>query len=79
MELSLIKTEEQYEQYLEWVDLLFDNKVAPDTPDGKKLEVALLLIKHYEDEHHPIPFSDPIEAIKIKMFEMGLKNKFRSN
>ena len=79
MELSLIKTEEQYEQYLEWVDLQFDNKVAPDSPEGKKLEVALMLIKQYEDEHHPIPFPDPIEAIKIKMFEMGLKNKFRSN
>lgn len=75
MELSVIKTEEQYEQYLDWVDEQFDKKVATETPEGKKLEVALLLIKKFEDEHHSIPFPDPIEAIKLKMSEMGLKNK----
>ena len=75
MELSVIKTEKQYEEYLDWVDEQFDNKVAHDTPNGKKLEVALLLIKQYEDEHYAIPLPDPIEAIKLKMSEMGLKNK----
>lgn len=57
MKLSVIKSETQYEQYLDWVDEEFDKKVAPETPDGKKLEVALLLIKKFEDEHHFIPLS----------------------
>lgn len=57
MKLSVIKSETQYEQYLDWVDEQFDKKVAPETPDGKKLEVALLLIKQFEDEHHFIPLS----------------------
>jgi len=75
MELSVIKTEEQYNQYLGWVDEEFDKKVAPDSAEGKKLEVALLLIKQFEDEHYAIPLLDPIEAIKLKMTELGLKNK----
>jgi HTH-type transcriptional regulator/antitoxin HigA len=75
MELRIIKTEEQYEEYLEWVDKQFDKKVKPDSPMKEKLQVALLLIKQYEDEHYPVPKPDPIEAIKIKMLERGLKNK----
>lgn len=75
MELSVIKTEAQYQQYLDWVDEQFDKKIVPNSPEGKKLEVALLLIKQYEDEHYAIPLPDPIEAIKLKMSEMGLKNK----
>lgn len=37
--------------------------------------VALLLIKQYEDLNYPIPFPYPIDAIKQKMEEHGLKNK----
>ena len=71
----MIRTEAQYEEYLEWVDQQFDRKVKPDSPTGEKVQVALLLIKQYEDEHHPVPMPDPIEAIKIKMKERGMKNK----
>jgi len=75
MELKIIKTKKQYEQYLEWVDVQFDNNVKAKTPQGEKLQVALLLIKHYEDANYPIPLPDPIDAIKFKMDELGLKNK----
>lgn len=75
MELRPIKTNKQYEDYLEWVDMLFDKKVKPSSPEGQKLQVALLLIKQYEDEHFPIPTPDPLEAIKLKMAEKGLKSK----
>ena len=50
-------------------------KVKPGSPAGEKLQVALLLVKQYEDLHYPIPFPDPIDAIKLKMEEKGLKNK----
>jgi len=75
MELKIIKTKKQYEEYLDWVDTMFDKKVKPNSPEGNLLQVALLLIKHYEDIHFAIPYPDPIDAIKIKMQEMGLKNK----
>ena len=75
MELKIIKTKKQYEQFLDWVDVQFENKVKTNTPQGEKLQVALLLIKQYEDVNYPIPLPDPIDAIKVKMNELGLKNK----
>ncbi len=75
MELKIIKNKKQYEEYLDWVDEMFDKKTKANTPQGDKLQVALLLIKQYEDVNYPIPLPDPIAAIKIKMDELGLKNK----
>jgi HTH-type transcriptional regulator/antitoxin HigA len=75
MELKIIKNKKQYEQYLDWVNVQFDNKVKANSPQGEKIQVALLLIKQYEDDNYPIPLPDPIDAIKVKMNELGLKNK----
>ena len=75
MKLKPIKTKKEYEAYLDWVDELFEKKVKPNSHEGEELQVALLLIKQYEDQHYPIPTPDPIEAIKLKMEEKGLKNK----
>ena len=75
MRLKIIKTKKQYEEFLDWVDMLFDKKVKADTQQGDKLQIALLLIKQYEDANYPIPLPDPIDAIRVKMDELGLKNK----
>ena len=75
MKLKIIKTKKEYEEYLDWVDKMFDKKTKVNTTEGEKLQVALVLIKQYEDEHYPIPIPNPIDAIKIKMSEKGLKNK----
>ena len=75
MELRVIKTKKQYQQYLDWVDKAFDKKVKPNTLQGEKVQIAILLIKQYEDAHYQIPVPDPIEVIKLKMEERGLKNK----
>jgi HTH-type transcriptional regulator/antitoxin HigA len=75
MELKIIKTQKQYEQYLDWTDEMFDKKVKFSTAEGEKLQVVLLLIKQFEDANYPIPLPNPIDAIKMKMAENGLKNK----
>lgn len=75
MKLKPIRSKKDYVSYLEWVDRLFDKKPKPNSPDGELLQIALLLIKDYEDKHYPIPLPDPIAAIKLKMLEKGLKNK----
>jgi HTH-type transcriptional regulator/antitoxin HigA len=75
MKLKPIKTKKEYEAYPDWVDELFDKKAKLNSLEGEELQVALLLIKQYEDERYPIPTPDPIEAIKLKTAEKGLKNK----
>jgi HTH-type transcriptional regulator/antitoxin HigA len=47
----------------------------PNTPEDDELGVLLLLVKDYDDRHYPMPELDALEVIKIKMKEMGLKNK----
>ena len=75
MILKPIKTEEAYDSMLSWVDSQFDLGIHPDSPEGEQVEVALLLIKAYEDIHYAILTPDPIEAVKLKMLERGMKNK----
>ena len=75
MKLKPIKTNKEYETCLEWVDKQFEKKVKRNSPQGESLQVVLLLIKEFEDKNYPIPTPNPIDAIKIKMMEMGVKNK----
>ena len=75
MELKIIKSKKQYEEYLDWIDEAFDNKVKANSLHGEKVQVALLLVTQYEDANYPVPFPNPIDAIRTKMQDMGLKNK----
>jgi HTH-type transcriptional regulator/antitoxin HigA len=71
MEIRAIKTEEDYDKALLRLDLRFD---APsDTLEGEEAEILAILIDEYEKKIHPIEAPDPIEAIKIRMEEMGLR------
>ncbi len=75
MKLKPIKSKKDYELLLDHVDGLFDRKVKPNSSEGEQLQIALLLIKDYEDKHFPIPVPDPLDAIRLKMEEKGLRNK----
>ena len=55
MKLKPIKTKKEYEAYLDWADELFDKRVKIHSPEGENLQLALLLIKQFEDAHYPIP------------------------
>ena len=73
MDISPIKTENDYRAALKRMELLFD---APmDTPEGDEADILGLLIDEYENKHYPIEAPDPIEAIKIRMEEMNWKQK----
>jgi HTH-type transcriptional regulator/antitoxin HigA len=75
MNIKIINSKKEYQARLNWVDNMFDKKIKANTAEGEILQVVLLLIKKYEDEHYPIPKPNPIDAIKIKMQDLGLKNK----
>ena len=73
MEFNIIKTENQYNQYLERLDALFDAPLG--TKESDEADILALIIEDYEAKHYPIESPDPIEAIKIRMEEMNLKQK----
>jgi HTH-type transcriptional regulator/antitoxin HigA len=73
MEIKAIKTEQDYDNALERLEVIFHAEV--DTPDGDEAEVLSILIEKYEEEYYPIGMPDPIEAIKFRMEQMGMKQK----
>ena len=73
MKLKLIKTEQEYRTALKRLDEIFDAKIG--TPESDEADIIGLLIDEYEKKHYPIDAPDPIEAIKIRMEEMQLKQK----
>ena len=75
MKLKLLKTEQKYDLLMAWVDEQFDKRTPPSSPEGETVQIALLLIKAYEDEHYSDPSPDPIDAIRLKMEEKGYRNK----
>ena len=75
MKLRPLKTAHQYEELMAWLDEQFDRSITPDSAAGEQVQVALLLIKAYEDEHYPVPLPDPIAAIQLKMAEVGWRAK----
>lgn len=77
MEIRPIKSEQDYNQALERLELIFDAK--KDTPEGDELEVLGILIDQYENENFPIGLPDPIEAIKFRMEQMGYNQNDLAN
>ncbi|MEX8548096.1 MAG: type II toxin-antitoxin system HigA family antitoxin [Mucilaginibacter sp.] len=73
MTLKPIKTENDYNDALARLEVIFDS--APDSKEGDEAEILSLLIENYENQYYPITAPDPIEAIKIRMEEMNLKQK----
>ena len=73
MEIKLIKNDQDYEQALQRLEQVFDSPV--NTPEGDEAELLSLLIENYENQYYPIEAPDPIEAIKIRMEEMNLKQQ----
>lgn len=71
MNIKLIKTEEDYRGALERLNVIFDSKIG--TKESDEADILGLMIDDYEKRHYPIEAPDPIEAIKIRMEEMQLR------
>jgi len=73
MNIKPIKSKEDYIATLNQIESLMDAK--PNTPQMDELEVLTTLVEAYEAQHYVIDAPDPIEAIKFRMEQEGLKQK----
>jgi len=71
MNMKLIKSEVDYKVALNRLEVIFDSPIG--TPESDEADVLALLVDVYEKQHYLIDAPDPIEAIKIRMEEMHLK------
>jgi len=73
MNIKPIKNERDYSNTLSQIENLMDAK--PNTVQMDELEVLTTLVEAYEEQHYNLDAPDPIEAIKFRMEQEGLKQK----
>jgi len=73
MNIKPIKCEADYNAALAHADNLMDAEL--DTPQGDELDILVTLIEKYEAQHHSIDAPNPVEAIRFRMEQSGLKDK----
>jgi HTH-type transcriptional regulator/antitoxin HigA len=71
MNIKPVKTEANYKEALKRLEAIFDSPLG--TPESDEADILGLMVDEYEKKHYPIEAPDPIEAIKIRMEEMHLK------
>lgn len=71
MDIHPIKTKKDFNKALKRIDEIIDAK--PGTPEYDELDIISTLVEAYEDIHYPIDPPDPIDAIKFRMDQQGLK------
>ena len=73
MKLKPIKNDRELNRALRRIEELWGAKSG--TPKGDELEILMLLVEKYEEEHFAIPASDPVEAIKFLMEQNDLSRR----
>ena len=71
MTIQPIKTESDYRLAMKRLEKIFDAAIG--TEESDEADILGLLVDEYEKKHDAIDPPDPIEAIKIRMEEMQLK------
>ena len=69
----IIHTDAEHHEALSALDRLMDIDPESGTPDADELHLLALVIEEYEKERWPIGLPDPIEAIRFRMDQQGLK------
>lgn len=75
LEIRAIRNKEQYLLYLDKIDKLMDSDPSRLSKEGQLLETLAILVEDYEKKQQwdiPLP-DDPIEVIKTRMSDLGLK------
>ena len=71
IKLKPIKSEKQFESYLERIYFLMQTDLKVDSKESDELEILTILVKNYEDTHFAIQKPNPIEAIKFRLDQKG--------
>jgi HTH-type transcriptional regulator/antitoxin HigA len=73
MEIKPIVTKTDHRAALKEIESLMSARSG--TPDGGRLDVLVTLVEAWEKKRYPTELPDPIEAIKFRMDQAGLRPK----
>jgi HTH-type transcriptional regulator / antitoxin HigA len=72
-DIKIIKNKEDYDRALQLIEGLVERDPESKSVDGDRLVLLTALIKDYESKIFPQHLPDPIEAIRFRMEQAGLK------
>ena len=78
MNQKVIKTEKEYKAAVGRIYELINSEagqIETGSSKGDELELLSILVELYEDEQFPKKAPEPVDAIKFRMDQMGLKQK----
>ena len=70
-EIKPIRTDVDYKRALARIDALMGSEYG--SPEGDELDVLATLVESWEDEHYPMGYPEPHEAIRFRMEQAGLR------
>jgi HTH-type transcriptional regulator / antitoxin HigA len=73
--IKIIKSKQEHEQAIARLMNLMDIDLVPGSAQANELDVLALLIERYEQKQFPMDPPNPIEAIKFRMEQQGLRKK----
>lgn len=69
----ILRDEADYQAALADYELYFDDEPETGSEAADHFTLLGLLLARYEDEHFPLPGTDPIEAVHFAMDRLGLE------
>ncbi|VGO20944.1 helix-turn-helix domain-containing protein [Pontiella sulfatireligans] len=73
MKARVIKTEKENDEALARIEQLMELEPSPEVVD--EIELLSTLVELYEDKAYPVPFLNPLDAIRFRMEQQELKQK----
>jgi HTH-type transcriptional regulator/antitoxin HigA len=70
---TIIKTKKEYELATKRLEELSTNPPEENSQEGRELMLLGYLIDQYEERTFEVEYTQPIDAIKIRMEDLGLK------
>jgi HTH-type transcriptional regulator/antitoxin HigA len=68
----VLRDEKEYEAAIEEIENLLDIDPQPGSADYEALDFLSVLVKAYEDRHHPIGPSTPQEIVSFMLSQKGM-------
>jgi len=72
MTWTILNKKTEYDAALQRIEVISQNPPSLKSEEGKELLLLGYLVDRYEEEHFPLRYPDPIDAIKVRMEDLGL-------
>lgn len=75
MTAKVIRSRDEYEAALSEIERLVDRDPEPGTGEGERLDLLTVLARDYESRTLPPVAPDPVEAVRFRMEQQGLRQR----